>query len=132
MFHEEVFLRLFGIPEEVTFLLYGLLTALLLWRFRLFILQSDFLPLVAALAFFTLSIFIDIGGLSRVASLRAGLELFFEDSAKLFGIVGWLFYTARLSLQVVPRTLAVSAEGRARVSVRPAAREVVGARLPER
>ncbi len=91
-FHEAFFPIYLGIDEKLVLGGYAAYTLYFLVRFRNAILDSDFLLLFLAFAFFGASIFADF--------LPHGSEghYLFEDGAKFFGIVGWTAYFFRTCL----------------------------------
>ncbi len=82
--------------EKLLFAAYGLLLATFLTRFRDVILASDFLLLGLALGFFAISL-----GVDALAPDTLRMQHVYEDGAKLLGIVSWLGYFARITLQAL-------------------------------
>lgn len=88
MLHEAFFPEFLGISEKIVYLFYMLIIASYLLYFFSFIIKSDFILLVAAFAFFALSIVID-----TVNALPINIYLI-EDGFKMIGIISWLaFFT---------------------------------------
>ena len=100
LFHEVILPKYLGIPEAITFGIYGSLIALYFLRFYIVILRTNYIPLAVSLFFFLISILIDTGALS----LAASYEGLCEDSAKLVGIVSWLVYYFGASRYIANRT----------------------------
>lgn len=98
-FHERVFPS-FGISEELTVAMYGLLVSLFVWSFRRLILESGYVLLLIAFLFFAMSVLVDLvpEGVIRGHHL-------FEDGFKLLGIVGWFGYYSREAFQALHRSL---------------------------
>ncbi len=80
--------------EKIIFFLYGCWLLVILLGFRNLIMESDYLILLIALAFFGLSISIDIFEES-VEQYVGQWRVFFEDGFKTLGFVGWFGYFAR-------------------------------------
>lgn len=95
LIHETVLPDYFGIPEIWVFLGYFIIGAGYLLYFFRRILNTDYLLLALSLLFFGLSIFMDI------VFPYSNLETFVEDSFKFLGIVFWLAYFSRVTLNTV-------------------------------
>jgi hypothetical protein len=95
MLHEYVFPELIGVPEFVVYGMYGLLVIGYLVYFLPQILRSDYLLLTTAVFFLGVSL-----GIDKVFH-SSELVTFIEDSAKLFGIIFWLTYFARYTVNTV-------------------------------
>ena len=93
LLHERLFPDHFHIPQNAVLAGYVLITALYVARFKTTILKTDFLLLLFAFGFFGLSLLIDVG----IVSVRG--SYFFEDGLKLFGIVSWFAYFARVCVK---------------------------------
>jgi hypothetical protein len=96
MLHDSVFPRL-GVPEMVTFGVYGLLgLAYLVLNLRL-ILQEEPWLFLAAVAFLLLSLGVD------ATDNKAQLlwKQLLEEGAKLMGIAGWCVWHARLAYRAI-------------------------------
>jgi len=85
LFHETV-LPLVGIPQNVVLGSYVIFTLAYIFAFRRTILESNFLVLVFSLFFFAMSVTLDI-----FKPFKYTLT-FFEEGAKLVGLVGWTVY----------------------------------------
>ena len=99
--HEVVFPRYLHIPDEITYPVYGMLAVLFILKFRAVILATDYLLLLFALAFFAVSLiadmFLPFGPISEDSPVGGVIE----DSAKIFGMVSWFAYFARLALRQI-------------------------------
>ncbi|MEL7144399.1 MAG: hypothetical protein AAGL08_19550 [Cyanobacteria bacterium J06573_11] len=89
LIHEYLSEGVLGISELPIYLVYAIVVAWQVVRFRKYILRSQALPLLlGAIAFFALSILSDL--------LLTGWDqfgrIFFEDGFKLLGIVSWSSY----------------------------------------
>ncbi len=84
LLHERIIPALFGIPEKVTHLLYGLLALGYLAVFRKNIFKNYKGVLLPAFLFFGISMGLD--------DFVHPVPPMLEDGAKLFGIVTWAFY----------------------------------------
>ena len=85
LLHETVF-PYFGIPQGVVLGSYVVFVPIYLFIFRRTILETDFLLLALAISLFAISV-----GLDVFKPFRNFLT-FFEDGAKLAGIVSWAVY----------------------------------------
>lgn len=97
--HDVIGPRWFHLPQPGFYVAYVVITAAYLWRFRQFLLRSDYLLLVLVGVLFGLSIVLDLE--DDVLPMQ---ELF-EDGAKFVGIALWLVYfgsTAFASLTAAP------------------------------
>ncbi len=99
LLHERLILTYVGVGENVTFGLYSLLIFAYMARFIRTILKTEFLLLLLAIGFFGLMLFAD----KELVPLDEDTSHLFEDGAKLFGIVSWAAYYARVSLVAVVR-----------------------------
>jgi hypothetical protein len=89
LLHEEVIPRFFGVPEEAVFVSYAGVVLLYLVIFYSVILKTEYVLLVMALAFFGVSVTLDVFE-------PPGIDPYlFEDGLKLVGIVSWLAYFFR-------------------------------------
>ena len=86
LLHEEVFPVYFGISELIVFGIYGILVVILLVKFRLSILKTNYILLAMGFGFLGLSIVFDIFEVSVINTFLL------EDGAKMTGIVSWFFY----------------------------------------
>ncbi|MEM1294379.1 MAG: hypothetical protein AAGH89_03375 [Verrucomicrobiota bacterium] len=91
MLHESVLPHI-GIPELVVYGGYIGLFACYLYLFYKRILETDFILLLLAFAFFGLSVGLDIIELTSID------PYLLEDSAKLAGITCWMIYFIKLSV----------------------------------
>lgn len=91
LFHEVIFRDYLGIGESITYPLYVGMAALFVYRFRLRIMNSEYILLVLAACFFLVSMVFDLFADSE---LLPGSYLF-EDGFKFLGIVSWLLYFTR-------------------------------------
>lgn len=90
--HEYVFPKYFGISEKVVFSFYLVFLLFYLVKYFLLIVKTDYILLMMALAFFSLSMIMD---LLAVPGLLDSYLL--EDGSKMVGIISWLFYFFRTS-----------------------------------
>lgn len=106
--HEVVFPRYLHIPDEVTYPVYGILAVLFILKFRAIILATDYLLLFFALGFFAVSLiadmFLPFGPIPPDSPVGGVIE----DSAKIFGMVSWFAYFARLALRQIQTALSRS------------------------
>lgn len=100
MLHEGVLPVLLGVPESVMFVLYGALSVgfVAFWRI---ILEADFGFLMLAFSFFALSVAADQNMFIVLFNISAGVNLLFEDLAKMLGIVCWLVFALRFAAQTL-------------------------------
>ena len=85
LFHETV-LPILGIPQNAVLGSYVVFTLAYLFTFRRTILETNFLVLVFSLSFFAMSVILDV-----FKPFKYSLT-FFEEGAKLVGLVGWTVY----------------------------------------
>lgn len=88
--------------EMLVFVFYGLVTITFLVSFRKVILRSNFLFLLLAIFFFSLSILVDM-----TPDTLPGHHIV-EESSKLLGIFSWFMYFVRVCLQNILAPQAVS------------------------
>ena len=93
LFHETVYPR-FGVSEMLSAMCYGVVVLYGLIAFRKCILETEFLILLIALAFFGLSIFVDTFQ-GRIEWRIGEWRILAEDGAKFLGIVAWFGYFSR-------------------------------------
>lgn len=86
--HDRLAPQYLKIPEKVMFAVYTVIVFVWLLYFRAIIFIRTWGLLIAALAFFTFSVIVDL----LVKEQGGNLHLLFEDGAKWLGIVGWLAY----------------------------------------
>ncbi|MGB3294795.1 MAG: hypothetical protein WBB01_17570 [Phormidesmis sp.] len=89
LIHEVILPKYLGIPQAVTFGVYGALIVLYFLKFYPIILRTAYIPLMLSLFFFFISVLIDINILPTSSPFH---EYLFEDGAKLVGILSWLVY----------------------------------------
>ena len=96
LFHDSVYTGYLNIPGKAVYAAYGIMISLYTIRFRMTILNTDFLLLLFAFGFF---------GLSLIFSMRSIYlpvdHYLLEDGAKLFGIMTWFTYFTRIGLRQV-------------------------------
>lgn len=97
-FHELIGPTWLHLPQRGIYVVYVLVTAAYLWRFRRFLLGADYLLLVLAGTFFALSITIDLLPLVVPVGELGPLEDVVEDGSKLIGIAFWLGFFVRTAL----------------------------------
>lgn len=95
LFHEWLFPVVLGVRTRFLFAAYIALTGLFLFRFAAVIRQTAYPLLGVALAGFALSVGLDV--LPDAWFRRNDWLYFIEDTAKLFGIVGWFAYFVHVS-----------------------------------
>lgn len=94
LLHEAFFPHI-GIPELAVFAAYGVFVAYYLVRFHKTILRTEYVLLVIALGFFAVSVLFDLLD-------PPGLDPdFWEDVAKVVGIVAWATYFLRTCHEMV-------------------------------
>lgn len=103
LLHEEVLPDHMYIPQKWVFVGYGGLVLAFLIRFRQMIVGTDFLLLLIAFGFFSLSVFVDLFVTSEEIFIFGSLpgRHLIEDGFKLFGIVNWSVYFVRTCIQKV-------------------------------
>jgi hypothetical protein len=97
MLHEIVLPDVFGLPDIIVYAAYALAMLFYLGRFHRCLLLGDWPLLLIALGWFAVSIGLD--QLDGVVAIPA--QYLWEDGAKLFGIVTWLLFHARLARSFV-------------------------------
>lgn len=102
MLHEEVLPIRLGIAEVVLYVIYGALAAGLV-AFVNLLLETAFLLLGLAFAFFAVSVFTDQGLALFAINLPPGANLLLEDLTKMLGIVCWLVFAVQTSGQLLER-----------------------------
>lgn len=95
MLHEMVFPKYLFIPEKITVGVYGISVLIFLYSFRKNLLETYYLPLVLSLIFFALSIGFDF------YPWVLKWHYLLEDGSKFLGIVGWLAYFSKSSLDSI-------------------------------
>ena len=95
LFHEKIFPGYFHIHEKVVFLGYAIMILLYLMRFRISILETEFVLLLFAFGFFGLSIIVD-----TLPETLLTWHYLFEDGFKLFGVVTGVWNTSLCSLTI--------------------------------
>jgi len=96
LLHEEVYPNYFFISEKIVLLAYGVIVLLYLAIFRKLILKTNYLLMLFAFAFFSISIGIDLFDIND-------REIIFllEDGAKFLGIISWAAYFTNVCLQLM-------------------------------
>jgi hypothetical protein len=93
----EAFFPSIGVPEKLVFSCYAGFVLCYLIAFHSIILQTEFVLLFMALAFFGVSIILDLSNFSWLD------PFLLEDGAKLVGIVSWFSYFFRVGQVAVKR-----------------------------
>ena len=103
LLHEEVFEDHLFIPQEFTIGAYGVMVLWLLFRFRQVILRSDYLLLILAFVFFSISVGVDLFIEPEEFTIFGNFpgRHIIEDGFKLLGIASWSVYLIRTCLQKV-------------------------------
>jgi hypothetical protein len=91
LLHDEVFPQM-GIPENLIYLSYALITIFFAVKTRKFVKKTEFIILSAAVGFLAFSLLLD-------AISRNEFNNKLEDISKLIGISLWLIYFTRLCLR---------------------------------
>jgi hypothetical protein len=91
LFHESLAPDYLGLRQRLVLLSYGIATAWYLARFRRIVLGPDVRVLLAALVFFTMSVFVD----ALQERWPSPWRILFEDGFKLLGIASWSAYLTR-------------------------------------
>ncbi|WP_414562302.1 MULTISPECIES: hypothetical protein [unclassified Anabaena] len=91
LLHDEVFPQM-GIPENLIYLFYALITIFFAVKTRKFVKKTEFVILSAAVGFLAFSLLLD-------AISRNEFNNKLEDISKLIGISLWLIYFTRLCLR---------------------------------
>ncbi len=114
--HEDVVPSYLGQGERRVFLVYAVLLALFLWRYRRALLASEGGLLALAIALFALSVAVD-----QTSSLWGESEwrIFTEDGLKLLGITAWSSFFIRRGFAAVTHS-----RGRAPIAATPQSRWV--------
>lgn len=86
MLHEFVMPDVLGIPEAVIYSSYLVFILIYLIKYRAYLLKTEYMVLIIACGFFSLSI------LSDVYLPQTGIVYLVEDGFKLFGIATWTLY----------------------------------------
>jgi hypothetical protein len=94
--HEEVFPRWFGLGQKVSYAGYGTLLLAGIVIFKDVFLKTEYFLFLFALAFFALSISVDLVQ-ELVEPVLGEWRILLEDGFKLLGIVSWLAYFWRTS-----------------------------------
>lgn len=93
LIHDNLLRNYTSVPEHLLYALYALLLLFYLWRYRETLWRGE--PLLLALSFAWFAASLGVDALDGVVDIPA-LWLW-EDGAKLFGIVSWLLFHARLA-----------------------------------
>jgi len=99
LFHERIFPGFLHLRQRYTLVFYFVLVSVYLIGFRKVILSNEWFLLFLALSFFGLSVTVDIS--AKYLAEAVPFYHLFEDGFKLFGIVSWLGYFGRFSLQCI-------------------------------
>jgi len=95
LFHEQIFPVYLQISEKYVLFGYGIILLLYLARFMRIILKTEFLLLLFAIGFFSLSLIWDL------ELFHSPAPFLFEDGFKLFGIFSWFAYFIRINMKWV-------------------------------
>ena len=109
LLHEEIIVKLTGLPEELILGAYAAALALYFIRFYGALLRAEYALLLIAVFFGGLSVALDI------LLPFSDVQTFFEDGAKLIAIIFWLIFYARTSAAAVGRQ-AMTPSGRPSLS----------------
>lgn len=105
LIHEVVFPKYLKIPEEVVFLVYGILIFLYLLKFKQTIQNTEFLPLLLAFTFFGFSVIANSSLIYIPQSwLKNEGQFLMEDGAKLVGIISWCIYFIRACMTKIEQS----------------------------
>lgn len=106
LIHEVVFPKYLKIPEQVIFLVYGILIFSYLLKFKQIIQNTEYIPLILAFAFFGFSVIADSSLIYIPQSWlkNEGLYLL-EDGAKLLGIISWYIYFVRACMTQIKQAI---------------------------
>ena len=99
LLHERVFPQYLHLRQRYTYVLYFVIISAYLIGFRKVVLKNEWALLLLALSFFGLSVFVDVA--ARHIAESVPFYHLFEEGFKLFGIVSWLGYFGRFSLQTI-------------------------------
>jgi hypothetical protein len=97
--HEEFFPDKVGISQAVVSLIYVIVTAAMIWRFRRQLINADLPLLVCALVVLAASQGVD-------QFLKVGAHNFLEESLKMIGVFAWSGYFALRSASLLRAELA--------------------------
>ena len=99
LFHERIISKAFNIYEEIVLVGYGITVLFGIIKFKRIIIQTKWIILCLAFAFFALSITIDL--LKNFFTVPS--SIFMEDSFKFLGIISWVYYFVLASFQIEKR-----------------------------
>lgn len=99
LFHERVFPQYLHLRQRYTLVFYFMIMTVYLIGFKKIILNNKTSLLLLALSFFGLSVSVDVA--AKYVAETVPFYHLFEDGFKLLGIVSWLGYFARFSLQSI-------------------------------
>lgn len=102
MLHDALLPDCAGIPERCVYCFYAILLAAFLFAFRRIIVQTEYLLLLAALGFFSASVFVDFFQ-HHIQALIGECRILLEDGFKFLGIAGWSGYLICTGFRAVPR-----------------------------
>lgn len=121
LIHDVVLPDYLNISGKFVFIFYVLFSLIYMWLFRHIIIQTDYVLVLIAGAFFALSIMLDIiadtpnltqgiasnlSELSHSHYIYKNIKYLLEDGAKLFGILSLFLYFARLCQRQISAHLA--------------------------
>jgi hypothetical protein len=115
MWHEQMFPVYIGISESMVYLSYILYLFFILIYYRVVILKTDYLVLLAAFIFLGASVGTDFfeSRIQRIIPNFFLAQILVEDSLKSMGIVTWLIYTARVAMKnVIPEVIAINSNNK--------------------
>jgi hypothetical protein len=98
--HENLFNRYFGVSEIIYYIALAIFLLAYFIASRRTILQTDFGILLLSLAFFAISLIVDISEF-HLSSVNEQYIYFFEEEAKWLGITCWCSYYTYTSYQFV-------------------------------
>ncbi len=97
LLHEQFFPEYLSVPKRMVIAAYGVLTMLHFAAFRRIVKQTEYFILAIALAFFGVSLFVDLVPSQSLPFFWRLMNYVVEDGAKLLGIAVWLVYFSRVS-----------------------------------
>lgn len=95
LFHEEILPEYFYVPQKLIYIIYVIVAASYVVKFRFRLLESEYIFLLMAFLYFAISISFDI------FLSQSGIAYLAEDGFKLFGIVNWFLFFANVCLQEI-------------------------------
>ncbi len=94
MLHDYIIPKYLGMSEKPLFIGYGCILIGGIVTFRKVILKTDYLIAIIALAFFALSLVVDVFQY-RIEAVIGDWRIMFEDGFKLLGVTGFLSYSLK-------------------------------------